>query len=61
MRVPIQTAEGAAHRAGGCAGGGGGDLVAGCEMSRLCSEPVWGCPRGRKREGCRERAGAREN
>ena len=29
MRVPIQTAEGAAHRAGGCAGGGGGDLVAG--------------------------------
>lgn len=31
MRVSIQTAEGAAHRAGGC-GGGGGDLVAGCEM-----------------------------
>lgn len=31
---PIQKAEGAAHRAGGC-GEGAGDLVAGCEMSLL--------------------------
>lgn len=58
--VSIQKAEGAAHRAGGCAGGGG-HLVAGCEMSLLVWEPVWGCPWGRKWEDCGEWADAGKN
>lgn len=44
MRVPSRLRKGQlADRAGGC-GGGGGDLVAGCEMSFFGWETVWGCP-----------------